>query len=239
MSRELAVRVPSEIGAWVRQQPGSCTETAVGLAKGLWKGRQGISLGDPGPGDDRLKFRVPVRVLQFLRVATHSRDTTAALRKLLRWGYQGGALPASPSLARSLPAPKPIVSEAIVYSPARASGQLLRTSDGRAIQFGGDGRPIGGDAALFSSPIVGDLLAVREKSALACVDAWPLRLLECAAQNPLVVLAVGWMLWKAFRFLWPVMTAANTATAAGAVAAAPKIAGWLPKVASGLGELLS
>jgi hypothetical protein len=36
MSRELAIRVPPEIGGWVRQQP-AASETVLVLAKDAWK----------------------------------------------------------------------------------------------------------------------------------------------------------------------------------------------------------
>ena len=44
MSRELAIRVPSEIGGWVRQQPGSASETILALAKDAWKRGHHITL---------------------------------------------------------------------------------------------------------------------------------------------------------------------------------------------------
>ena len=71
MSRELAIRVSSEIGAFVRSQPGSATETVMGLAKAIWQRRQSIRVHDPGPGDARLKVRLEPHALRFIRAATH------------------------------------------------------------------------------------------------------------------------------------------------------------------------
>ena len=42
MSRELSIRVPPEISVWVRQQPGSVSETAYALARGLYERRQEV-----------------------------------------------------------------------------------------------------------------------------------------------------------------------------------------------------
>jgi len=117
MSRELAIRVPREIGAWVPQQPGSATETVLALARDAWKRGQHITLADPRPGEGRVKFRAGPRVLTFIRKATHSRDTTSAVRKLLAWGYASAALPSAPVVplksrvieAQSIFAPSPLV----------------------------------------------------------------------------------------------------------------------------------
>jgi len=248
MSRELAIRVPSEIGAWVRQQPGSCTETVLGLARGLWEGRRSLSLGDPGPGVDRLKFRLSPRVLQFVRGATHSRDATAALRKLLLWGYQG-ALPESPSLTRSLPVPRSRVSAAIVRSPAsaslvpRASPQLLRSSAGRVIEFGSDGRPLLGDAALSVSPVVADLVARRSARAAVSLSALPVSSIVDRIPERVFTVVLPLAFLAAVYFLGRWLTALSSAGkvvagAAGTVPmAAPAIATWTPEAAAGLGVL--
>jgi hypothetical protein len=238
MSRELAIRLPSEIGAWVRQQPGSSSEVAYALAKAAWQYRQDIGVRDPGPGDDRLKFRLGPRVVQFIRAATHSRNATTALRKLLLWGREGRALSVSPSVSRSLPVPKPTVSAPIVRSPASASHQLLLTSDGRALQFGSDGRPLLGDAALSISPVVADLIgrpAVSLSSSI--VDRIPERVFT-------VVLPLAFLVAVCFLGRW--LTAVSSAgkvvagaagTAAKAVTVAPTVAAWTPSAASGLGAL--
>jgi hypothetical protein len=243
MSREVTIRLPQEIGAWVRQQPGSCTKTVLGLAGGLWEGRRSLSVRDPGPGEDRLKVRLSARALRFIRGATHSRDATAALRKLLLWGYQG-ALPESPSLTRSLPVPRSRVSAAIVRSPAsaslvpRAPRQLLSASDGRVIPFGFDGRPLLGDAALSISPVVAALVgrpAVSLSSSI--VSRIPERVFT-------VVLPLAFLAAVCFLGRW--LTAVSSAgkvvagaagTAAKAATVAPTVAAWTPSAASGLGAL--
>ena len=119
MSRELAIRVPSEIGAFVRSQPGSATETVLALAGDLYKRREHITLADPGPGDDRLKICLQPRVLQFIRATTHSRNGTAALRKLLLWGHKR-ALPAAPSrrVLRAGAIAAPPVAPILVHGPS-------------------------------------------------------------------------------------------------------------------------
>jgi hypothetical protein len=176
----------------VRQQSGSASEVAYALAKAAWERRQDIPVRDPGAGDDRLKFHLGPRVLRFIRGATHSRDATTALRKLLFWGYEGRALSASPSVSRSLPVSKPTVSAAIVRSPvplvSRAPRQLLSASDGRVIPFGFDGRPLLGDAALSISPVVADLVGRPTVSlSSSIVDRIPERVFTVVL--PLVFLA--------------------------------------------------
>jgi hypothetical protein len=253
MSREVTIRLPQEIGAWVRRQPGSCTETVLKLAGGLWEGRRSLSVRDPGPGEDRLKVRLSARALRFIREATHSRDATTALRKLLLWGYEGRALSASPSVSRSLPVSKPIVGAAIVRSPAplvpRASPQLLRSSAGHVIEFGSDGQPLLGDATLSISPVVADLVPSR-----ATADAplgplsplgWILRLIPERAFTAIVTIAVplGFLLVLCFfgRWVTGLDSVGKLAGSAGptGMRVAPTIATWEPQAATGLGVLFA
>ena len=244
MSRELAIRLPSEIGAWVRQQPGSSSEVAYALAKAAWQCRQDIPVHDPGPGEDRLKVRLSPRALRFIRGATHSRDATAALRKLLLWGYQGRVLPASPSLTRSLPVPKSRADAAIVRSPASASLvplaplQLLNTSDGRAIAFGSDGRPVLGDAGLLVSPVVADLVG-RPAVSLPALPASSI-LSRIPERVFTVVLPLAFLASVCFLGRWLTagkVVAGAAGTAPKAAAVAPTVAAWTPSAASGLGAL--
>jgi len=130
MSRELAIRIPCEIGAWVRQQPGSATQTVLALAKAVWQNRQSIRVHDPGAGDDRLKVRLDPRVLRFIRAATHSRDGTTAIRKLLLWGSESRALP-SPSVCASLPHAVPAPPTALVRPEPVTSLPVRRSVAGR------------------------------------------------------------------------------------------------------------
>jgi len=245
MARELAIRIPVEIGAWVRRQPGSFTDVVVTLAKNAWQRRQEITVPDPGPGEDRLKVRLAPRVLQFVRAVTHSRDATAALRKLLLYGYQGGALPAPsrPAPIRSRP---PVTIEVPRSLPPRTPSQVRTSVVLNGILYGGDGHPLMGDAAQFLRGRAESPVLVRE---------------DLAVKNPLVnrivgilpvpVLAVGVPIafiggaYLALKWLGPLLgggAAAGTKIGIGAATVgaktAPAVAAWVPKVATGLGALL-
>jgi len=245
MSREIAIRVPSEIGAWVRQQPGSSTDVAVAIAKGVWKSRQEITARDPGPGEDRLKFRLPPRVLQFVRAVTHSRDATAAVRKLLLFGYQGGALPSS---SRPLPisARPPVTIEVPRSLPPRTPSQVTASVVLNGIPYGGDGHPLLGDAAQFlrgraESPVLtrGGSIVERPSLVSRLIEATPVPVL--AVGVPLVLIGGGYLGLKFLGGLFGGGAATGAKIGVGAAAAAktvPAIAGWVPKVAAGLGGLL-
>jgi hypothetical protein len=230
MSRELAVRVSPEIAAWVRQQqPRSATETVLALATAVYRRRQAVSLGDPGPGDDRLKVRLAPRVLQFLRPATHSRDATTALRKLLRWGYEGGMLPASQSL-RSLPQARIVETRLLPAS---------QTAVVRSVQFQGALHP--DRYTEYRRLQAAAVLAPAAKvSAIVLEDEPALFLAIVKAALPLVGFALlffGGPIWR-WLFGGAAGTAAGAAaTAAKAATVAPTIAAWTPQAAAGLGAL--
>jgi hypothetical protein len=193
-----------------------------------------------------LKFHLGPRVLRFIRGATHSRDATTALRKLLFWGYEGRALSASPSVSRSLPVSKPTVSAPIVRSPvplvSRAPRQLLSASDGRVIPFGFDGRPLLGDAALSISPVVADLVGRPAVS----LSALPVSSIVSRIPERVFTVVLPLAFLAAVCFLGRWLTAVSSAgkvvagaagTAAKAATVAPTVAAWTPSAASGLGAL--
>lgn len=244
MARELALRLPSEIGSWVRQQPGSSTDVVVTLAKNAWQRRQEITVRDPGPGEDRLKVRLAPRVLQFVRAVTHSRDATAALRKLLLFGYQGGALPA-PSHPMPVSSRPPVTIEVPRSLPPRTPSQIRTSVVLNGIPYGGNGHPLMGDAAQFlqgpaESPVlVREDLAVRNPLANRIIENLPAPVLVVGL--PVILIGGGYL---ALKFLGG-LAGGGAATgakigigAATAAKAAPAFAAWVPKVAAGLGALL-
>jgi len=260
MTRELTIRLPSEISAWVRKQPGSCSETVLKLARSLWEGRRGVRLSDPGPGDDRLRLRASPRLLRFIRDATHSKDATVALRKLLWWGWKEEALPASSSPVKSLPVPRPSAATlgrsslmprpSVVGpgSPPKSSAtRLLQTSTGRMIEFR-DGHPVLGAAALSLSPIVADL--VSRPRAPSEVPAgplspfgWLLRLIPERAFAIIMTVAVPFCFLTLLGFFGKWLTALNSAgkiASSASMKSAPRgVAAWTPQAATGLGRLFS
>jgi len=244
MSREIAIRVPSEIGAFVRQQQGSSTDVAVAIAKDVWKSRQEITARDPGPGEDRLKFRLPPRVLQFVRAVTHSRDATAAVRKLLLYGYQGGALPA-PSRPVPISSRPPVTIEVPRSLPPRTPSQVTASVVLNGIPYGGDGHPLMGDAALFllgrsESPVLArEDLAVKNPLVNRVIETLPAPVI--AVGLPVILVGGGYLALKFFGGLLGGGAATGAKMGIGAAAAArtaPAIAAWAPKVAAGLGALL-
>jgi len=238
MSREIAIRVPSEIGSYVREQPGSASETVLMLASNLYKGRQHVTLADPGAGEDRLKIRLDRRVLRFIRRATHSKDATAAVRKLLLWGYEGRALPAAPSRPmlggrRAIPAlvapislPRP--------SPAGESWEGVQIPTGLVPAHPSRGMALAswqGTSAVPSLP------------ASECPPQVPApvsRILEAIPERVLVIGLPIALLVGAYFFLKWLSVLGSAGKVAGGVAAAsvaPSVAVWTPQAATGLGAL--
>jgi len=234
MSRELAIRVPSEIGAWVRQQSGSATETVLVLAKGVWNRRESIGVVDPGSGTDRLKIRLEPRALQFIRAATHSRDATAAVRKLLAWGY-GRALPASPSHPRVLPIPR-IVAPRVQTVPELLVEPQLESALPEMLP----------GASVASLPgWIADAPYSTYSSEISAIEARPVAGIETQDALPafwwdiwkepgawILLLLAGYALWR-WLSSQPVATA--TTASVGTANAAPRIAIWKPQVPTGLG----
>jgi hypothetical protein len=224
MSREIAIRIPSEIGDWVRQKPGSTTETVLALAGDLYKRREYVTLADPGPGDDRLKIRLQPRALQFIRAVTHSRNGTAALRKLLLWGYERRALPAAPSrrvLSASATVTAPISVPRLsaggenwegVYIPAGAIP--AHPSRAMALASWHEGANVSNLPASERPPTLGEIMLHG--------------VLPLAG---LVLLLFGKPI---FNWLFGGKLAAVGAMTAKAV---PSVAAWTPQAATGLGAL--
>ena len=259
MSRELAIRVPFEIGGWVRQQPGSASETVLALAKDAWKRGRHIALADPGPGESRVKFRAAPRVLTFIRGATHSRDTTSAVRRLLAWGYGGGALP-SARVAAPQPrviGPQPILSP----SPAallhltprrlgrpgwmayRAPGTSEERQEYRAFLTSNMDRYRRAESRRLSAigaaddfvkvqPEVG--LSTHGEDSFVMRHPWVLGLAVVAA----AIFGVGMLGMLLFGFGKSATTAAAVAGATASAAGAVKsVAAWTPQAATGLGAM--
>lgn len=241
MNRELTLRVPSEIGAWVRQQPGSASETVLALAGDVYKRRQAVRVRDCGPGDDRLKIRLEPRAVRFIRAATHSRDATAAVRKLLCWGY-GRTLPAAPS--------HPVLSGRVAASALVAPALLPRPSpagenwEGVRIPAGSVPACPHPGMALVRSNLPSSFPVSAESPAFD-VPAPVSRVIEAM---PVPVLAIGipvaFLVGGYFLLKWLVgLTAAaklvaGTAGVAKAAAVAPTVAAWTPQAAAGLGAVL-
>lgn len=239
MSRELTIRVPSEIGAWVRQQPGSASETVLAVAGDVYKRRQAIGVRDPGPGDDRLRVRVEPRAVQFIRAATHSRDATAAIRKLLCWGY-GRALPAAPSY--------PVLSGRTV-EPAPGSALVsLRRPSPAGESWAGVRIPAG---SVPACPRPEMALARYNPPSLPASNSpafeLPAPVSRVIEVLPVPILAIGipvaFMVGGYFLLKWlgGLTAAAKVVVGAAGVAkvaaVAPTVAVWTPQAAVGLGAL--
>jgi hypothetical protein len=237
MSRELAIRVPSEIGAWVRQQPGSATDTTLALAKVVWQRRQTIGVHDPGPGNDRLKVRLEPGALRFIRAATHSRDTTAAVRKLLFWGAEGRALPAAFS--------RPLSSGRVIApAPVRSVPSALPSGESWAgVRIPAGVVPAYPVAAL--RPSAGWLPAsqqVSESEPPAFEVPAPVSRIVEAVPVPVIaiVLPVAFLVGGYFVLKWLSGLASAGKVVAGVATAAkvaPVVAAWTPQAAAGLGAL--
>ncbi len=238
MSREVTLRVASKIGAWVRQQPGSASETVLALAGDVYKRRQTIGVRDPGPGDDRLRVRVEPRALQFIRAATHSKDATAAIRKLLCWGY-GRALPAAPS--------HPVLSGRIIEPAPDSAPVLLPRPSPAGESWAGVWIPAGSIPAYPSREMAlarrssTSSFPVSESPAFEVpapvsriVEAMPVPVL--AIGIPVALLVGGYFLLKWFTGLS--VAAKVVSGVARAAAVAPAVAVWTPQAAAGLGALL-
>jgi hypothetical protein len=253
MSRELAIRVPSEIGGYVRSQHGSASEVVLSLAEALYKSKQAIRVADPGAGEDRVKIRVTPRVIQFVRAATHSRDTAVAFRKLLLWGARGRPLPEHRRAALPLKH-EPATGLAQQEPRAIAAPVAPRCTDngedwnGVKIPAGAvPGYPSPGmQIARYNVPPVylglqsaeSARLALREPETVLSrvLQAIPVPVL--AVGIPIAFMAGGYLVLKALGGLFGGGVATGAKTAIGAARVAPTIAVWVPKAASGLGALL-
>jgi hypothetical protein len=244
------------MGDWVRAQSGSASETVLALARDAWQRRQAIGVRDPGPGEDRLKIRLEPRVLQFIRAASHSREATAAVRKLLRWGFEGKALPASPSYSRplvsaSIQSAEPIITSpsvsllAIVSDPeatrllaARYKANPELAQRARALKLARAASPQ--QVSIVTSRRLDDAPAISLPAPLErLIQAMPVPVL---AIGSIALVAVGG--YFALKALGALLATAGMAagSAAGATVtaatAAPTIAAWTPQAAAGLGALL-
>ncbi|MGA2072564.1 MAG: hypothetical protein ABSH52_03595 [Terriglobia bacterium] len=231
--------MPSEIGAFVRKQGGSATETILAIASDVYKRRERVTLSDPGPGQDRLKIRLEPRALRFIRAATRSRNSTSAIRKLLLWGYEARALPASPS-RRFL--------KAGVIPVAPVAATLLPGPSVGGESWAGVEIPA---AAIPAHPSRGMALTAwqggAEVSSLPpsdCPPELPAPVSHTLEAIPVRVLAIGLpiaLMVGAYFFLkWvSVLTSAGKVAAGVATAAkvAPSVATWAPQAAAGLGAL--
>ncbi len=241
---ERAIRVPAAIGAWVRQQPGSVTETVLALTEDVYRRRQIVTLPDPGPGEDRLKFRLAPRVLAFVRKATHSRESTAGVRKLLLWGFEGRDLPRSPSY--SCPLPLPATYDTPSVPPMRPDSEASQAIALRyrenpliaqrtvAVELSRKaerwfGRP--GASEAFSAEGAG--VAKREAEVVGAPSPLTFSELVVVVGSLALVLICGYYVVK-----W-VSGAFSSAgeLVADMTKATPEIAAWTPQAAAGLGAL--
>lgn len=190
---------------------------------------------DPGPGEDRLKFRAAPRVLAFIRQTTHSRDTTAAVRKLLLWGAEGRALPASPSYSRPLflPAARIPGNETVLSSGSeapRVTAENWRddpivteraaavTSEEEAGQW-------------YASPDVSESVSIKNSGPVSAAGIF-LDTLLVMSFTALIFGAAYYVL----RWLGNELTSAGKVLT-GMTKAAPQMAEWAPQAAGSLGAL--
>ncbi len=245
MGRELAIRVSPEIGAWVRQQSGSASEVTLSLARTLWKRRQTLRLADPGVGEDRVKLRLNSRVIQFVRGATHSRNTATTFRKLLLWGAKGCVLP------EDRPAPLPVGAEVVKRKPVRtlvpskpcALIEPQRREDWRGVVIPAGFVPAHPSphmpVARYNVPPVylpAQPHAESSAHAQGILQAIPVPV--SAIGIPAVLIVGGYYALKLLGgfFGGGAVTGAKAALTTATVA--PKIAQWVPQIAKGLGVLL-